>query len=113
MAGASVAGFPSFVIPNFLNLEIFFVYNIKMDSLPRSLRIGVIRGGPSTEYKESLLTGEYVLSHLRETHKPFDIFISKDGTWHMQGVPRTPDRVLKHTDVVWNALHGEYGEDGK
>jgi D-alanine-D-alanine ligase len=84
-----------------------------MDSLPKSLRIGVIRGGPSTEYKESLLTGEYVLSHLRETHKPFDIFISKDGTWHLQGLERTPDRVLKHTDVVWNALHGEYGEDGK
>ncbi len=88
------------------------MYNVGMDKLPTSLRIGVIRGGPSTEYDESLLTGEYVLSHLRETHKPLDIFISKDGTWHIQGIERTPDRILKYTDVIWNALHGSFGEDG-
>ena len=80
--------------------------------LSPSVRIGVLRGGPSPEYDISLKSGEHVLSHLRETHKPVDIFIGRDGAWHMHGVPRSPDRILKHVDVVFNALHGAYGEDG-
>jgi D-alanine-D-alanine ligase len=81
-------------------------------TLPSSLRIGVLRGGPSPEYDVSLKTGGHVLEQLSKTHQPFDIFISKDGTWHMHGIPRSPDRILKHLDVVWNGLHGAYGEDG-
>lgn len=84
-----------------------------MSTLSPSLRIGVLRGGPSPEYDNSLKSGAHVLKHLSETHRPIDIFISKDGAWHMHGVPRDPARILKHVDVVWNALHGAYGEDGK
>src|SRR4051812_28058000 len=83
-----------------------------MTTLPSSLRIGVLRGGPSPEYDASLKTGGHVLKYLNETHKPLDIFISKDGTWHVQGIERKPERILKQVDVVWNALHGLYGEDG-
>ncbi|MES2213400.1 MAG: D-alanine--D-alanine ligase [Patescibacteria group bacterium] len=82
-------------------------------TLPSSLRIGVVRGGPSPEYDVSLKTGSNVLKELSVTHRPIDIFISRDGTWHMRGVPKTPDRILKHVDVVFNALHGTYGEDGR
>lgn len=82
-------------------------------SLPLSLRIGVIRGGPSPEYDVSLQTGGNVLKILADTHKPIDIFISRDGTWHVQGIERSPERILKHVDVVFNALHGTYGEDGQ
>lgn len=93
------------------------MYNICMStfvsSLPKSLRIGVLRGGPSSEYENSIQTGQNVLQHLRETHNPQDIFISKDGTWHVQGIARSPDRILNHIDVIFNALHGEFGEDGK
>ncbi|TSC70777.1 MAG: D-alanine-D-alanine ligase [Parcubacteria group bacterium Gr01-1014_46] len=84
-----------------------------MQTLPDSLRIGVIRGGPSNEYEVSLLGGAHVLELLSETHRPIDIFISKDGSWHMHGVEKSPEKILKNVDVVWNALHGQYGEDGK
>jgi D-alanine-D-alanine ligase len=81
-------------------------------SLPSSLRIGVLRGGPSPEYDVSLKSGAHVLKHLSETHRPVDIFISRDGTWHMQGVERSPEKILPHVDVVFNTLYGSYGEDG-
>lgn len=80
--------------------------------LPPSLRIGVLRGGPSPEYDASIKTGGSVLKFLSETHKPLDIFISRDGVWHVQGLERSPERILNQVDVVWNALHGPYGEDG-
>ena len=86
---------------------------MRMNSLPSSLRIGVLRGGPSSEYDVSLETGANILKQLSLTHKPLDIFISKDGVWHMHGVPRTPEKILQHTDVIFNALHGEFGEDGR
>lgn len=41
-----------------------------------------------------------------------DILISRDGTWHMRGVPVTPVRALSQVDVILNALHGGVGEDG-
>ncbi len=88
------------------------MYNISMNNLSRSLHIGVIRGGPSSEYEVSLQTGGNVLKTLSETHSPVDIFISRDGKWHINGVERSPERILKNIDVVFNALHGEYGEDG-
>ncbi len=83
-----------------------------MNILSPSLRIGVLRGGPSAEYDVSLKTGANVLKHLSETHRPLDIFISRNGKWHMQGVERSPERILKQVDVIFNALHGAYGEDG-
>ncbi len=83
-----------------------------MQTLPKSLHIGVIRGGFSPEYEGSLKTGANVLEQVSSTHKPIDILITRDGKWHMNGVERDPERILKHVDVVWNALHGSYGEDG-
>jgi D-alanine-D-alanine ligase len=83
-----------------------------MYTLPKSVRVGVLRGGPSPEYDVSLQSGAHVLEQLSQTHRPIDILISKNGTWHIQGVERSPDRILKHVDVVFNALHGAYGEDG-
>ncbi len=81
--------------------------------LQSTLRIGVLRGGPSTGYDESLETGNFVLQNLVDTHKPIDIFISNDGAWHMQGIQKNPEHILKHLDVVFNGLHGTFGEDGK
>lgn len=77
------------------------------------LRIGVLRGGPSSEYDISLKTGGHVLKHLSpDSYEVHDIFISRNGTWHMRGLETPPERVLRNVDVVFNALHGEYGEDG-
>lgn len=76
------------------------------------IHVGVLRGGPSSEYDVSLKTGGSILKHLGEKYHAHDILIDKDGVWHSQGLPRNPDRILRKLDVVFNALHGEYGEDG-
>lgn len=77
-------------------------------------RVTVLRGGNSREYDISLQSGAEVLQQLsKDVYESEDILISKDGTWHKNGVPIRPHDVLAHTDVVFNALHGHYGEDGK
>lgn len=82
------------------------------------IRVGVIRGGPSSEYDVSLNTGANVLSHLRgdkmsDKYKPIDILIDKNGAWHVNGTPTTMEAISKKVDVIFNALHGDFGEDGK
>lgn len=77
------------------------------------IRVAVLRGGPSHEYDVSLRTGSEVLKHLPPQYKGVDILIDTDGVWHMNGAPKTPDKIFPHVDVVWNALHGNFGEDGK
>lgn len=77
-------------------------------------RVGVVRGGPSSEYVVSLRTGENVLNHLdREKYSPVDILISPRGDWFMDGVRTDLSNISHHVDVLWNALHGTFGEDGK
>ncbi len=82
------------------------------------IRVGVIRGGVSGEYEVSLKTGSNVLAHLRsdvlnKKYKPVDIFIDKNGAWHVNGKPTSMNAISSHVDVIFNALHGDYGEDGK
>jgi D-alanine-D-alanine ligase len=82
------------------------------------IKVGVIRGGISSEYDVSLNTGGNVLSHLRsdklnDKYKAIDILIDKEGVWHMNGIPTSMDQILHAVDVVFNALHGDFGEDGK
>lgn len=76
--------------------------------------VGVLRGGPSHEYKASLETGRILLSHLAsERYIPRDIFIDKNIAWYVSGKQVSPQRVLEMVDVVLVGLHGEYGEDGE
>jgi D-alanine-D-alanine ligase len=76
--------------------------------------IGVLRGGPSSEYDISLKSGATVLEHLdKEKYEPRDLFIAKDGQWHLHGAPVNPERALRGVDVAFNMIHGEYGEDGQ
>ncbi|OHA59415.1 MAG: hypothetical protein A2589_00910 [Candidatus Vogelbacteria bacterium RIFOXYD1_FULL_46_19] len=75
-------------------------------------RVGVIRGGPGHEYEVSLKSGASVLSNLPEKYEARDIFISREGEWHLAGLTIKPEEIVRHVDVVFNALHGEFGEDG-
>ncbi len=75
--------------------------------------VAVLRGGPSSEYEVSLKSGAQVLQHLPEHYDRRDVFISKDGQWHLGGVAVTPHKALYGAHVAFNAMHGEYGEDGK
>ncbi|MDP6387785.1 MAG: D-alanine--D-alanine ligase [Candidatus Pacebacteria bacterium] len=77
------------------------------------IKVGVMRGGPSSEYDISLKTGGSVLRNLPEDkYETYDIFISKDGEWHFRGTPISHPKILTQIDVVFNAMHGQYGEDG-
>ncbi len=77
------------------------------------IKVGVVRGGPSSEYDVSLKTGGEVLRHLSEKNNGVDILLDKEGDWFLKGFPTSPAKVFNEVDVVFNALHGEFGEDGK
>ncbi|MFZ2831662.1 MAG: D-alanine--D-alanine ligase [Minisyncoccia bacterium] len=78
------------------------------------LRVGVMRGGLGSEYSVSLNTGKNVLNALpKDKYEGRDLLITGDGVWHINGMPTTPAKLAQHVDVVFNALHGEFGEDGK
>jgi D-alanine-D-alanine ligase len=85
-------------------------YNVSMSQI----RVGVVRGGPSSEYAVSLKTGESILRHLdRQKYVPVDILLTTRGEWYMNGVRTDLGTIAQHIDVAWNALHGTFGEDGK
>jgi D-alanine-D-alanine ligase len=75
-------------------------------------KVGVLRGGPSSEYEVSLKTGKSVIDNLADRYQVLDIFIDKNGVWHYLGAPIEPEKLFKKVDVIFNALHGTYGEDG-
>ena len=76
-------------------------------------RVGLLRGGPSSEYDFSLRTGAAIQNALPDDlYDVRDIYIDKQGMWHARGMPTDPSRALQQIDVVINALHGGVGEDG-
>jgi D-alanine-D-alanine ligase len=79
----------------------------------KNLRVAVLRGGPSDEYDVSMMTGEQVIASLtRQGVSVVDIIITKKGEWMVHGFERSPKDALAFVDVVFLALHGQYGEDG-
>ncbi|MBI5481592.1 MAG: D-alanine--D-alanine ligase [Deltaproteobacteria bacterium] len=69
-------------------------------------RVGVLMGGPSSEREVSLESGRNVLGALQQ--RGHDA-VSLDWV----GLSDIPDLLRRaNVDVVWNALHGTYGEDG-
>ena len=77
------------------------------------IKVAVLRGGPGVESEVSMKSGKNVLENLSDKYIPIDVFVSKDKTWFVDGVEITPEKIFRNSDVVFNALHGEYGEDGK
>ncbi len=82
------------------------------------IKVGVIRGGIGSQYDASLATGGTVLSYLRSDtlntkYKAVDIFVDRAGLWHISGIPTTMEKVFHSVDVIFNALHGDFGQDGK
>ncbi len=82
------------------------------------IRVGVLRGGTSNEYEMSLKVGQHILNMLNaeplsKKYKGVDVLVDKQGIWHIEGVPQTPELALRKVDVVFSALRGEFGEDGK
>ena len=76
--------------------------------------ITILRGGPSEEYFVSLKTGAKVRATLEELGcRVTDVIISKQGEWLVAGQNKSPQQVISGTDLVFNALHGRFGEDGE
>ncbi len=76
------------------------------------MKIIVLRGGPSSEYEVSLKTGKSVIDQLQDIYDISDVVIDKNGDWYCSGFQVRPYEITKNTDCVFNAMHGEYGEDG-
>jgi len=82
-------------------------------------------GGPSSEHEVSLATGDNVVANLdRAKYKPVVIKLSKTPQnsktvagqavkWFVNGRLTDMSKALKGCDLVFNALHGTFGEDGR
>jgi D-alanine-D-alanine ligase len=77
-------------------------------------RIGILRGGISPEYHISLKTGGAVQQALIDGgFEAIDMLLDKEGVLHIKGIPADLEKTASSVDYIWNALHGEFGEDGK
>jgi D-alanine-D-alanine ligase len=77
-------------------------------------RIGILRGGVSAEYDISLKTGANVQRALYDAGlEAVDMLLDKEGVLHIKGIPADLETAKDSVDIVWNALHGDFGEDGQ
>lgn len=71
-------------------------------------------GGPSAEHEVSLATGKNVLDNLDKTkYQSVVIKLSKNNKWFVNGRMTNMAKALKSCDLIFNALHGTFGEDGR
>lgn len=65
-------------------------------------------GGPSREHSVSLRSGNKVIEHLhKDKYEVMPVLISQNGHWEHE-----PKHLAENADVVFIAMHGNYGEDG-
>ncbi len=82
--------------------------------ISKLIKVAVLMGGPSVEHDVSLNTGQNVIENLDKTkYQPVIVKISKDSKWFLSGKLTGQLEALKGHDIVFNALHGSFGEDGK
>jgi len=74
-------------------------------------RVGILRGGEN-DYENSLQRGGEIISHILENfsdkYKPIDIFVDREGAWHVGGLPVKPADLMYRVDVVWNVSHPSF-----
>ncbi len=74
----------------------------------KKLRVLILGGGPSSEHEISLKTAKMVHKHLdRKKYQPMLASISRKGRWELP-----ISKIKSVADVVFIAMHGEFGEDG-
>ncbi len=80
--------------------------------------IGILMGGSSSEREISLWTGEHVLKALQSKNYKCTGIDWNPAQKTKKGVDQSVSLMIEQqiktpgVDVVWNALHGTYGEDG-
>ncbi len=81
--------------------------------MENKIKVAVLVGGPSSEHEVSLKTGDNVLKNLNpDKYEGIKVRIGKDGKWMIGKRIFDPKIILSKADIVFNALHGEFGEDG-
>jgi D-alanine-D-alanine ligase len=80
-------------------------------------RLALIYGGRSGEHDVSRKSAASIRAHLDPgAYQVTDVLIDLDGGWHVDGRPAPLAdalRAVRDQDVVFPALHGSYGEDGR
>lgn len=80
-----------------------------LKAMQKKLKVGVVYGGPSSEYKVSVNSGMNVLRYLdKKKYVSVALQIPKRGDWLVPFIKK-----IKKVDVAFLALHGRFGEDGK
>ncbi|MBI2439579.1 MAG: D-alanine--D-alanine ligase [Candidatus Moranbacteria bacterium] len=88
------------------------------------IRIGVLYGGISNEKEVSLRSGKNVMKNLSsEKYDVSGLFIEKETLWRAEGfdgetrildtTTEEAKEFLRGFDILFNALHGAFGEDGR
>ena len=83
------------------------------------MKVAVLMGGPSHEREISMKSGTQVAEALQTAgHDVMNVVIDRDGTWHLGDEVLSPEQAVmtmksRGIDVVFPALHGPYGEDGR
>lgn len=93
-----------------------------------SIKVGVAFGGPSPEYEISLNSGQNVCKEIPgDKYAVYPVHITNEGFFQIADRPSSnslaafsqPEipahkacRYLKNFDVIFNTVHGPYGEDG-
>ncbi|MEK7138635.1 MAG: D-alanine--D-alanine ligase [Patescibacteria group bacterium] len=82
--------------------------------MAKKLTIGVLMGGPSLEHEVSLATGKNIVDNLnKDKYHTIAIKLSKDNKWFVSGRLTNMAKALKSCDIIFNSLHGTFGEDGR
>ena len=76
-------------------------------------KVAVLMGGKSSEHEVSLMTGRNVIKNL-DTSKYIiiPVVINRTNKWTVEEKIFPPEQVLDGVNVAFNAMHGQYGEDG-
>jgi len=98
---------------------IFRIWKRKNDERQAVIKkkIAVIYGGPSSEHEVSVSSAENILANLNpDKYDATPVYIEKDGTWLIDKKKYSEeegiDWLLVNIDLVFNIIHGTYGEDG-
>src|SRR3989338_2211127 len=80
----------------------------------KKLKVGVLMGGLSAEHDVSLATCKNVMDNLDKTkYEPVSIKLTKTRRWLVNGRLTNMAKAMKSCDLIFNALHGTFGEDGR
>jgi len=80
----------------------------------QKIKVAVLAGGPSNESEVSLATAQNIINNLdKKLYEIKQVIIDKQKRWKVGSYVRTPRAALANMDVIINALHGQYGEDGQ